>query len=818
MINRIEDKTTIEKVYAESLGKAVILILFSKSGIGKSYLVDNIFTDRQESSYIRCRINQQEAEETKGLYISCLAKALNKYAHKTSDFLSLEEFIENLYSLDIDREKVVNDLLDVAADLAKLKIVKEKLDQNKNFKEDLVKKILQNDNDISLSLLIEYIIFITANKRLVVSIENIQNANKNFISFITELLNRSKNLFLVGEYTITDTEEEIAELFKQLPIAHTEVFELKKMPKEELLGGVRQIAQQETVNEICAVIENSYDDSFGNLIKFELLLKKNRHQWNLIGNKGLYSIKYDDTIHSVYSSLSNDEKMTLWYIVTHLGKVHTFVLKKFAGQGIWDRVGDIETIKIKGLLNERDGFICIQHDSIVELLKQEEDFRKFSLIANNEWLTFYRRITISNEFEMFSIIDVTKQDIFILQLTFILNIGGTGNIDWMNTILKEINDSITSTFSNSLINKITNLFYQVVETSANTNLVLKTYEWIIIILSKLGFSGEIVNVLKKYSPQTSSELVTLLQFSARIASCDTSVKNELEVIDQTKSPFLAIGSQILRIRYYRTFNQIKKARSIWESLLKSESAKKTPYHEIILDQVNLCSFNFSKRQKLLDISQAGHLNSGMKYQFCSALLNINANSYYLYLMRLLSKQRYLDITSQNLERVKGMLSETHYPMHAYLNQKAIHQLASRNINNITILNNFKTAYLSCGIPGNKPLIGSNIIAVALKENDISGVQGYVEDLMENSRKFSELNSEFAKYPLINCYNYYVKAGDRAGQKETLRLLKKGKAFNSTMDYWTIIPALNELILRSIKYYPSNIFNWDIDFESIQQKY
>jgi len=819
MINRIPERIAIESIYNDYHEKPGILLVYARTGVGKSRLMDHIFADKSDCCYIRVPINQQEAEETKGLYISSLAKALNSYAHETTQFLTVEEFVENIYTIDTDSEKVINDLLDIAADLIKLKVVKEKLDQNKKFKKDLISKVLQNDNDVAVSFLLNYIVYISKQKKLIISIENIQLANKRLISFLNELLRRTQNLFLIGEFTIYNTEDELTDIFRQLPMQSTEVYELMKLKKDELIGGIRQIGAGEYLEEICRIIEDSYDESYGNLIKFELLLKKSRYSQNLISNQGLYGIKYDDVVHSMYKGLTNKQKMTIWYVVAHLGRVQLQVFEKFLQSLPADHTGISESLELVNnlnLLKVSHGYINLVHDSIAELLKQEEDYQKFNLIANSDWLHFYRDFIKNNSFQDFAEIETTREDLFILQLTFILNIGGDGNLDWMNVILSEINSSIGGSVNYSLISKVTSIFYEGLENNSNKKLIYKTYEWIIIILSKLGFSNEIVRIRERYNPESPSDLLFLLQASARIATCDVLVNIELEAIQDTDEPFLYIGAQLLLIRYYRTFNQVNQSRLIWEKLLKQY--QETIYKDVIIDQVNLCSFNFWKRQKLLAVSKKGHQNAGLNYHYCSTLLNSNANSFYLYCFKLIGKKHFLKAAHANLEKAKNILSASHYPMHVYLNQKSIIQFIAGNVPLDTLLKNFQTAYLNCGISGNKPLIGSNIVAVALKQNNFTGIQEYVEELMQIARKFSELNSEFSTYPLINCYNYFYKTKDKNGQREALYLLKKGKIFGDFTQYLAAVPYATGFLLRLVKYYPSNIFNWDIDFEAIEMKF
>jgi len=815
MINRLKDKSAIENLYTRNNGKSTILILYARNGVGKSYLTDNIFLKKLEASYIRVKINQQEAEDLKDLYISSIARALNKYAHETNKFHTVEDFINNIYdnNKNIDRGKVVDDLLDVLTDITKIKIIKEKLDQNKKDKKNLIAKILQNDNDILVSILIEYIIYISTEKNLIISIENIQYAGDRLISFLDYLIQKTKKLFLIGEYSISDSDEEVVSLFRKFSTQNIEFYELKKLNKQELIGAIKSNADKNIVDDVCKIIENSYDLSHGNLINLEWLLKKN----NLLKGKELKLLKYDETFHSLYSNLTNEKKMALWHVVAHIGKVHLQIFNDFIsslGREEQKSIEILNSLKELDIIVIYDDALCIAHDSILELLKEEDDYLKFISIANYNWLNFYRKMTINNDFSSYSELGFYRQDALILQLTFIINIGGNTNIDWMNFILSEINASTINTSNYSLISKITKIFYQIIENNTNKNLIYKSYEWIVIILYKLGFSQEICNILKRYSPPNTSELLFLLQSSARIATCDQSVKAELETIDHKNNSFLYTGSQLLLVRYYRTFNQLKKSRNIWDNLLSIN--KSTPYREIILQQANISSFNIKKRLKYLKLAENGLQKiKENNYQLCSTLLNINANIFYLYFWKIISKQDFLKNASENLQKVKDILPDSHYPMHAYLNQKTIFQLVSGKISTEILMNNFCTAYINCGIPGNKPLIGSNIIALALMQNNLFGIEKYVNELMENSRVHSNLNSEFARYPLINCYNYFYKIGDKPHQNEAINLVKKGNIFNDNVDYF-ISPLLIKILFRNIKYYPCNIINWDIDFENMQK--
>ena len=819
MINRITEKEVINNIYKEASNKSksALLIIYAKTGVGKTILIDTIFKSLIGSHYIRLKINQQQAQETKGFYLSSLAKALNIYAHQTSEFSSFEEFISTTHSLGKNGEKAIDDLLDIAFILVNKKDIREKINEPKKAKEGIIKKILESDNEIALSFLLEYITYISENRRIILCIENIQNANPRLISFLNELLKKTKNLFLVGEYTISNSEFEVTSLFQQFPYEYTSVYELIKLDKAELLGGLSQIIEPKYINQVHKIIETSYDESSGNLANLQLLLKKNTITLNLTHDGSLSKIKYDNALHDLYSSLTNSQKICLWYIVSHLGRVHSDVLNlHFNTNTELHSFYSLTLLKEVKLIKIENGYVSILHDSIIELVKLEDDSRKYLLICNQGWLNFYRDVSIRTDFLKTGGFEISKDDLLALQLTLILNIGGNANIDWMNTLLGEISKAVSGSLSYSLLSKVVSIFYQVVATNENQNLIYSTFEWIAIILSKLGQWEQLAKIIGIYKPDQISDLLFLLQANSRVAICDTTIKKELEEIKSKENSFLYIGSQLLLLRYYRTFSKIKKARLIWKDLkaIKSDN----PYKYIIDDQINLCSLNFKKRQKFLQISAKGHYINGDLYQYCSTLLNINANSYYLYFSKLLRKKKFIQIASENLTIVKNLLPETNYPLHVYINQKTLLQFVEGNVPCDVMLKNFQTAYSNCGVSGNKVLIGSNIVAVGLKYNRLVEVAGYVDELMYMSKRYLELGSEFAKYPLINCYNYYYQTRNRSGARDVLHLLRKNASFNDVSDYLLTVPYLNVFVLRFVKYYPCNIYNWDVDFETVNSKF
>ena len=95
---------------------------------------------------------------------------------------------------------------------------------------------------------------------------------------------------------------------------------------------------------------------------------------------------------------------------------------------------------------------------------------------------------------------------------------------------------------------------------------------------------------------------------------------------------------------------------------------------------------------------------------------------------------------------------------------------------------------------------------------------YAKELINVSRRYSSLNVEFARYPLLNCFQYFNKIKDKAHKKEILQTFTRRQIFNNSIDHIMRRQFLVKFLFSHIKYYPTNIMNWDIDFQNILSKY
>jgi hypothetical protein len=814
MINRLAEQKILQNLIDNAEGTSTIMIIYSKTGVGKSYLSDHVFSKAQDLHYIRVKVNKRQAEEDDSIFFASLAQTVDNYAQLTTLFPTIEEYIKVNHK--IDNQRIVNDVLDIIADLTKAKLAKTKVDNFVKHKADIVKNILRNDVDVSETFLIDYLCTVARNKRTFISIENIHLSSPKFIKFLLRLLTKEINLTIIGEFTISETEDEVIEFIDHFGTSHFKPMELHKLGKGEIIGSLMRITDSDMMERVVKIIQSSYDDSDGNLRKLQWLIKKNTSKWKLTESE-LGNINYDNILHFIYKNLKSNSKLYLWYIIVHSGYVNLELfmdLLDFKGHTTDQAMEDLVYLQELELVKIERNVLNLVHDSMFELLKEEQDHVKYRVISNSDWLTFYQRITTEKLYKKYKALGIFRQDVLVIQLTFILSIGGSNNVDWLNNILSEINKSLIGAGNSTLIKKIIKIFDTILDRESQSEILDRTYEWVILILYKLGYSSEICRMMKRYTPSNPSEILFLTQFSAQISVCDTSVLSDLEYGAERGNEYLKTGCLLLLTRYHRTFNNSRMANQIWRNeLLKT---KNSVYQYNIFEYANICTFNINKRIKYLRKAEIGFKDTNNLYQLCSTHLSIISNYFYLYFWGFISKRKFLKTAHERLDNARELLSVSHFPIHIYLNQKNVVNLVGGEVDRTIVLENFKIAYDNCGITGNKILIGSNIVATSLAQKEYSGVQSHVDELVNTSRSYAKMNSEFARYPLLNCYRYYKDIGPKSKWKETIELFVQGNALGNNWNYFLEHPFFLMMLFSRIKFYPTNIVNWDIDFQHIKE--
>ena len=403
-----------------------------------------------------------------------------------------------------------------------------------------------------------------------------------------------------------------------------------------------------------------------------------------------------------------------------------------------------------------------------------------------------------------------------MQLHFIVNLGGNSDIDLMNNILDQLGKSLNINHSEDIVAKLVKIFYYIFKHKENEKLIYKAYENVIRMLYNLGCSEQICKLLNTYAPQEKSDLLRLLSYSARISCCDSHVKSEMDDVTIKENLFLYQGCQLLRIKYYRTFGQINLAFKVWSDL-KNNTPRNSLYYPLILSYANVSSFNIIRRVNYLRLAEKEFFINGDYRQACAALLNINANLYHQYVYNVICKKRFLQEAYSNFDKVRSMLPSIYYHFNEVQNNKMILELVDGKTPLEEIKDGFCQAKTMCGMAGNRAVINSNIVGVSLKLKNVAGLDIRVRDIMKRSREHIELNCEFGKYALLNCYNYFHMVGDKAGMKEAVYFFRKGATIGSGSEYLFSIPLLTEGLFRFRKFHLMNVMNWDINFENLQSQ-
>ena len=260
MINRRPDVAEIQNIYRHYEGKTAILILHGPSGVGKTFLTNNIFNNTEVyPPYLRVHINKQEGKEEQLSYISGLAQVFDNYAKKSGEFPTLYEYVEFIRETKPNREKNLNDIIDLAIDLAdlkKVKAVKVKVHEYSELKKNQVETILNASTNASRTVILEYISFVANKNKVIVAIECLQYATDYLITFLNELIGKTKNLFLIGEYTTNNYD--VSDLITRLSGTKTEIVRVNKLVKDEIISAARERIGGPEAEHVCEIIENTY--------------------------------------------------------------------------------------------------------------------------------------------------------------------------------------------------------------------------------------------------------------------------------------------------------------------------------------------------------------------------------------------------------------------------------------------------------------------------------------------------------------------------------------------------------------------------------
>lgn len=547
-----------------------IFFLSSNSGVGKSRLSEEILKDVVHNiSTVKLKISNSKAYSSQdGFYIKELAKAISK---NTNNKLSFETFLlENVEEEDINRflYKVAKDYLSKNSVFKNLKDVYEKLFQKGSFEED---KIFNTNLSESIHYSLKYIKFCVKKEYFVINIENIQNIDITSINCLKEIINESKIIYFLFEYTlntpsiwitINELERVLCSELENINIDYKELEYLHLHDLKKILQ-----SNEDALNQY---ISNSYKNWNGNLRPLvDIHFKLSNNQPSDVGNYVL-NAKHDLNHFELNDlvSLEDNKLFLLQLISTHSDPVDFHLLNKIYYTNedyvLYELNLDLEELKNRRFINEYNSLYFINDDSIESSLQTFTTFNIARTQSMDYWLRLYESLYKENN------AFISRSQI----LYYILDFSVKLNKD--DSLLKII-DELFFLFKNSTyvwidtwVNKIFSLVKNVEHKSIKNMILIRLSE----IMQNLGFSNWAYTIINDISTLSTAILIRKAILLEDLSRPNESMKilNSISTKDTNESLFLY--KKAIEIACHRSMNNYKEAKKVFFKVMKKNSSSK----------------------------------------------------------------------------------------------------------------------------------------------------------------------------------------------------------------------------------------------------
>ena len=791
MINRINEcKILKEFILQENTSRFIFLV--SRPGIGKSCVINETISQIPNTSfnYIEIKINSNTPYSEGGFLIK-LAISINDYAIKTSNIITLSNFLK-------EKNKKISSLSyliqSIASDALPIDNTVQAISDLFNETEKLQQSILDIGNVKILAVIEEYLSFVLEKNPFILKFDNFNMIDDRTLFFLKTIALRCENLCTICEYNSENGEARLANLYHDLKPILTQIIYIERLPEKEILEALK-IAHNKEYTAIQEIIESSYIESDGNLYHLEMLFNINASK-----RINLKNIKYDNTIYEIYSSLKENEKMLLAYIFAHEGIILIDTLcKLYASQGefysqlLFQGIDNLVEI---GFLEKQDNSISVKHDMMRKNLISYGISKKYYLLANRNLLQFYEKQTNIN------VPNNICLDTILKQIRYILNIGGEIYHSKINYLLEILSLNINSTNCDPISKKLLNIFDDVLFSSAEiTN---NTYERIVSILYKVGYIDEIIELNNKYTTNNPSTKLILLLTSSKILSQRDEVIDDIGLMKKSSNSDLSQWAIILEILYYRVFNNMRNARKLWRELYYDSKKRPETLTAVIHEFAALVYPKHSFVYEHLDKSIQLFKNSNIEFQLISSILNKSAAAF---------RNNNFKLANECIIQANGYYNDN-FPLHILLNQQGICSYKTESSNIEDIVTDLRIAYQDCGTYANKIVIISNMIYILLKNKNEKIELSYVEELEKMLTECARKKTEYFKYGAVNIYKYYKLKGLGKEKSNISSLYSEWLLNNEKIRYLLNTLKITDLSLLLQRQSLSNLVNWKIDFDNV----
>lgn len=842
IINRFDEQQFLLRFFNACLGKKKVLILHSGAGVGKSYLVDHVISQVEER--FTCVVMGRSTKYDGATYIQQMAATLNDNAEQTGDLPTLAQFCGILQSEKPDLalqfiQESFEPLEGIATRNPTLEVAKKLTALARGALSYFVpsdtptNEILKSNNSDAISICERYVRHVVERRNIVVRINKYNEIDELSDRLLRHIYDTSNAITIILEITdkgkLGDAMNVRIEIDERFP-GGVEYHRIYSVGINHILDHYRSM--QATQNkQLDAYIERIFVSSKGNFRQFELLLRDGV-------SKELYKkalISSETHMVTLAREMPRDCKRILALACVMPLRVEIQTIQSVWDQNSWSSEGDFLSAlallksEYRALLYIDDESVSLIDDIIKNYFLQSPLLEAFHIEARKVLLSALRQENLD------SITPTGRKYLnTIAIISLVIQGQGSGDDSLLISSLRELNLLSYPSNKTELSKAIIKLYYEHIyksrQSASNPSEIAvfdRVYEEICKILYRIGDLEALDQISNSYFGffplKDHNTYLRLTLISAKILIGDKRALGYLEAIDREDRD-LYIGSRLLLIMYYRTFDFSGKAKREWRKLRKSEELRGSRFEGLLYEYGALtCPINIFKKIRLLKKAKARHLFHENHFHTVSCGLGISSTILYLPFF----KSRKTKLAKDELASISALLPKVRIMDHILENQTAILEIHSGDWQRGT-WENLKYAYDICALAADKLLIGANLvncfIELRRKGVNVPNVSVYVEDILSITRRYQNRNSEFARYALSSCYRYFRFMDDRPMMRKLrdedlgnmsmqLSIVNLGKPNTAVSKYFVKLIYSN--IYRNIWPKIMPVYNWSTDFYSFR---
>lgn len=782
IINRIDEQRYLLNFFKSKSQEKKILILYSRPGIGKSYLVDRVISQLQNKTHYA---TIGKATKYDGAtYIQQIADALNELAKMTGCFPTLSQFRNLLTPKDIDSTfgfigGAVEPIGQIATSASTPGSITKAFGALRGFlsyfaatetpDEDVVKT---NDFD-AIKLCEQYARYIVSRNDLILRINRYNDIDEESDFYLRNLYGGSKNLTLILEITQNDECYDSATIHSHINDRFLEGYIdsriIDKVDVKHVVEHFEQTLLDELFN-VPAFVEDAFVSSGGDFKRFQFLLREKRARPM---SEDLASA--EEHITSLIKGMSVCCKRFLALVTATPTQMRLQSIREIWSTNNWSIIGDLPST-IEQLRAQYGSIISVESDPPILAAEFARDFilrcselRPFHVEARRVVLAQLRHENLSGNAG-----DRAYSNLLCI-ISIIIQGEGSADTSLLPSSLRELDLNQYPRNKVELAIKLKELFFQYVHKGRQSVTEDRyahgfdaVYEEICKILYRIGATElleEIANSYSRFFPiEKQNDCLRLTIICAKILNCRIDAINDLEAIDKSNLQ-LYIGSRFLLVLYYRTFGFLRKAKWEWKRLKKEADAGDIPFQSLLFEYKALTHpINIVARIRALKKAKACHLANGNEFHTVTCSLAIAGTYSHIPLFHGFR----LKLTREELASTSRLLPNVRVMDHILENNATIAQIQSNGFQSGAV-EKLTYAYDRCALQADKLLIGANLINCYIearrRQISVDGISAYVKDVLSIGRIYLNRNGEFSMYALSACYRYFKFMDDRQTSRE-----------------------------------------------------